>query len=67
MSYGFPVLDAYRQAGAYADSILRGARPADLPVQTSTNWHLTLNIRAARALGLSLPPALLARATEVIE
>jgi len=67
LSYGFPVTDAYRQAAVYADRLLRGARTTELPVQAPTNWQLVVNQRAADALGLALPAALLARADEVIE
>jgi putative ABC transport system substrate-binding protein len=67
LSYGFPVTDAYRQAAAYADRLLRGARTTELPVQAPTNWQLVVNQRAAESLGLALPAALLARADEVIE
>jgi len=67
ISYGADFFDQFRRAAGYVDRILRGEKPADLPVQAPTKYELAINLKTAKSLDLSVPPALLARADEVIE
>jgi len=67
ISYGPNFVDEFRRAAGYIDRILKGAKPADLPVQAATQHDLVINLKAAKALGISVPPTLLARADEVID
>ena len=67
LSYGVDLVDTFRRAATYVDRILRGANPAELPVQLPIKFEMVLNLKSAKALGLTVPPSILLRADEVIE
>jgi putative ABC transport system substrate-binding protein len=67
LSYGVDPVDIFRRAAPYVDRILRGAKPAELPVQMPTKFEMAVNLRTAKALGIAIPPSILLRADEVIE